>query len=313
MKHILFARIAWHPRYDGKYPVPYTGADWKEKQAGRFGEWHNFSKFKGMYYGHVKPSKHWTADLKNTGALSGAKSVNGITVIWVALDPSGGSKVVGWYKNVTMYSELQKRPRPLDEDYLFKAKVSDCVLVDEFQRTFEIKKQFRGLWYAKDEKSLKRKVLKYIEKYSDDIDKSAKNNKQNRGQGKKTDPYKRQKVEEAAITKVTNYFEKLGYTVDSVEKDNVGWDLEARLKDDLLKLEVKGLSQDNVLIELTPNEYKKMKEYNDSYKICVVNNALRKKPLLKIFSYSQQSSEWKDEQGNELKITEKLSAQMSIK
>lgn len=165
MTHILFARIAWHPRYDGKYPPPYTGADWKGKKEGRFGEWLNFSELKGIYYGYVKPSKWWSADLRNIGAPSGAESVSGITITWVAPDPNRGTKIVGWYRNATMYSALQKRPKPLNESYLFKAKVSDCVLIDESHRTFEIQKQFRYLWYAKKEKELRAKVLDYIEKY----------------------------------------------------------------------------------------------------------------------------------------------------
>jgi hypothetical protein len=89
MRHILFARIAWHPRYDGKYPLPYTGADWKGKEEGRFGEWLNFSELKGMYYGYVKPSKWWSADLRSIGAPSGAESIRDITTIWVAPDPNG--------------------------------------------------------------------------------------------------------------------------------------------------------------------------------------------------------------------------------
>ena len=47
-----------------------------------------------------------------------------------------------------------------------------------------------------------------------------------------------------------SYYEKLGYIVTSVERDNVGWDLTAVLGERELKLEVKGLSGSQVVVEL---------------------------------------------------------------
>lgn len=152
MKKIVFARIAWHQRYDGKYPLPYTGADWKEKTHGEFGEWGNFKKTGNKYYGWVKPSRFWTADLINVGAQPNATYVDGITVVWVASDPRGGSKIVGWYKNARMHNKLIKRPKPLKHDFLFEAKASDCVLIEESQRNFTINKKFRNIWYANKKK-----------------------------------------------------------------------------------------------------------------------------------------------------------------
>ena len=134
------------------YRTLHTGAGWKDKTEGDFGEWHNFREVNGKCYGWVKPSIHWSADLTNVGANSEDESVDGITVIWVAPDPSGGSKIVGWYKNARMYAELQKRPRPLKSAYLFQAKASDCVFIDEAQRVFVIDHKFRNLWYAKQSK-----------------------------------------------------------------------------------------------------------------------------------------------------------------
>jgi len=86
-------------------------------------------------------------------------------IVWVAPDPVGGSKIVGWYKNAKMHNELIKRPKPLKHNYLFEAKASDCVLIEESQRDFVISKKFRNLWYAnkKEDKSLKEKVSKYID------------------------------------------------------------------------------------------------------------------------------------------------------
>jgi hypothetical protein len=46
------------------------------------------------------------------------------------------------------------------------------------------------------------------------------------------------------VVKTDAYYTQLGYVVDSVEKDNKGWDLEAvhPILSEHLKLEVKGLS-----------------------------------------------------------------------
>jgi hypothetical protein len=129
---------------------------------------------------------------------------------------------------------------------------------------------------------------------------------------RQTDPYKRQRVEKSAIKLTTEYYESLGYAVDSVEKDNIGWDLEAILHGRLLRLEVKGLSQKELLIELTPNEYEKMRKYQDSYRICVVIDALDSEPLLRIFSFSSESGQWEDIKGNQLTITEITSARMAM-
>nr|QNO42421.1 hypothetical protein ODADPOMJ_00014 [Methanosarcinales archaeon ANME-2c ERB4] len=79
MNKIVFARIAWHQRYDGNYPLPYTGADWMGKKEGGIGEWENFKKVRNKFYGWAKPSKFWTANLSNVGAEPDATSIDGIT------------------------------------------------------------------------------------------------------------------------------------------------------------------------------------------------------------------------------------------
>ncbi len=160
-------------------------------------------------------------------------------------------------------------------------------------------------------KNLRKKVLNFIKtgkiRVSDKIKSS------NKGRSRQTDLLKRQKVEKVAITKTTKYYKKLGYAVSNIEKDNEGWDLEARTKHKLLRIEVKGLSQDNVNIELTPNEYDKMKKFKDTYRISVITNALRKSPRMQIFLYSPDTNGWEDEKGNVLEIEEKTSAVMKVK
>jgi len=69
----------------------------------------------------------------------------------------------------------------------------------------------------------------------------------------------------------------LGYKVNSVELDNLGWDLEVIRKQTILtilRVEVKGKSGSNISVDLTPNEYKKMMLYKNSYRLAVVTNVL---------------------------------------
>ena len=95
------------------------------------------------------------------------------------------------------------------------------------------------------------------------------------GQIRQPDPYKRQRVEQVAVKLTVEYYESLGYVVDSVEKDNVGWDLEAKLHNKLVRLEVKGLSQNELQIELTPNEYTSLQKYRETYRLCVVTDSAK--------------------------------------
>jgi hypothetical protein len=118
----------------------------------------------------------------------------------------------------------------------------------------------------------------------------------NGGSPRQPDPLLRQKIEQATIVETAAYYTYFDYTVDSVEADNIGWDLEAvhATRHLSLKLEVKGRSAFDCKIELTPNEYSKLKQHSESYRICVVTQALSKRDLA-ILAYSQESQRWEDQ------------------
>ena len=128
-----------------------------------------------------------------------------------------------------------------------------------------------------------------------------------KGISRQVDTYKRQKIEIIAINRTIKYYEKYGYTVETKENDNLGWDLDAVMDNITLKIEVKGLSQENVAIELTPNEYEKNEGIQREISYICCYNAL-KKPNLKIFSYNDEMGIWQDKEGNKLKIDERVSA-----
>jgi hypothetical protein len=124
------------------------------------------------------------------------------------------------------------------------------------------------------------------------------------------DPLLRQRVEQIAVETTTAHFTHLGYRVESVENDNVGWDLNAVLGKQDLKLEVKGLSGSQTVVELTPNEFAAMGEHRKSYRVCVVTTALTK-PCLEIFAYSPDSRQWKSSKRRVLHIEKIIAARCS--
>jgi hypothetical protein len=107
------------------------------------------------------------------------------------------------------------------------------------------------------------------------------------------DPHLRSQVERAAVEVTARHFTLSGYTVDSVEGDSCGWDLTALQGAEVLRLEVKGLSGSELVVELTPNEFARMQEHRDSYRLCVVINALAA-ARLSVFEYSADAGTWTD-------------------
>jgi len=81
-------------------------------------------------------------------------------------------------------------------------------------------------------------------------------------------------VEKAAVDAVIKHYKSLKYKVRTVEKENLGWDLEVSLGTKKQKIEVKGVSSNSIYFELTPNEYRRLAEYSTIYSVCVVCTAL---------------------------------------
>lgn len=96
-------------------------------------------------------------------------------------------------------------------------------------------------------------------------------------------------VERAAVNTVTAFYEARGFVVKSVEAENKGWDLEIRHGRKILyRVEVKGNKGENILVELTPNEYEKSGDAR--FRLAVVRNALLSAPVCAI--YGRDSEGW---------------------
>jgi hypothetical protein len=180
-------------------------------------------------------------NLTRLGASSSAESVRGVLAVWVATSPARGAFVLGWYKDATVYRNWQAPPpgsaRRYDGQecgYYVSARSDNAVLLPPDERVFPVPQATAGgfgksnVWYANEpekHRRLRLDLLRYVE--------TRRVSKPPKAEGshppRQPDPLLRQKVEEAAIKRTTAYFSRLRYLVDSVEQDNVGWDLTAVL------------------------------------------------------------------------------------
>ena len=295
---VLFCNVGWMEFYrgQGRGDAIKGGGSFVETEE-RGGEVCNFEPHGGFVHGYVRPPGK-TIDTKRIAGHD-AESIDNVLIVWTA--PRYGRSptvVVGWYRNATVFRGFQEfgRMPPVHEEneltgYRFRAKADDAELLSIDSRTFEIQKGKKGhmghsnIWYADSDegKSVVDRVLALVDGRPTF----------QRTKTRKTDPEHNAKVEEAAVRTVRKHFENLGYTVESVEKDNVGWDLEAYLGEKRrLRIEVKGLSGSGPVVELTPKEYKKLQEKADDYRLAIVTDAISRTPRLMICRFSGERRGW---------------------
>lgn len=312
---VLFCNVGWMEQYQGLGGDTITGGGAHVAQHGRGHEMCNFYNHKQTHFGYVQPPGT-QIDIERLGASSDQDELNGVTVFWTATRPTGGTTIVGWYENATVYREYQYHsstpPQQKKNDidgYWVKAATSSSVLLPIDARTFEIPRQVKGgmgqsnVWYADtpESKKLVQNALKLMS--------GAKLKPRKSGVPRNNDPLKKAAVEKAAIQTCCKHFVALGYHVESVEKENLGWDLEAINGKTKLRIEVKGLSGIVFSIELTPNEYKAFDLHRPDYRLAVVTNALES-PQLYVCRHSSETDAWQVEGSTkmQLKITVRQSA-----
>lgn len=286
-------------RYEGLLAGDHiTGGGSYVAERGRGYEICNFSGDANTFYGYVQPPGS-QIKINRIGANPDDDSINGVTVIWTAARPTGGTVVVGWYRNATVFRNYQTfshapeaHRRNRIDGYYIKAPSNLARLLPVDQRTLEIPRSVTGgmgqanVWYADNpkSKSIVKQVLDVVRGGMPRV--SVK-----KGQSGKQDQERKAKIEKIAIRTCCEHFEAMGYTLESVEKDNVGWDLEATSGKSTLRIEVKGLSGSDFSVELTPNEYQEFSKKTASYRLAVVRSAL-KSPALSICRYSKEQGTW---------------------
>lgn len=131
--------------------------------------------------------------------------------------------------------------------------------------------------------------------------------------GRQSDPQKRVELEKIAIGEATRWYEAQGYSVRSVERDCVGWDLEAECESHVLRVEVKGLSGRELIVGLTPNEYAAMqrKTIRPLYRLFVVSDGFGAIKTAE-FAYSAVEDCWADADSRRLSFREIVGAVASL-
>lgn len=136
----------------------------------------NFSNIDGRVYGYVQPTGQ--IRVEKLGARKNADYAQGVTVVWTAGPDSGGTAVVGWYTNATVYREPQpiKNPTTLQkknglDTYRISASVADANLLPVGKRELIIPRAVKGgigqsnVWFADKPESTEivARVLSLIE------------------------------------------------------------------------------------------------------------------------------------------------------
>lgn len=103
---MLFCNIGWAKHYDGRPgDLPRRGGSYNNENIGH--EICNFAPYQGKVFGYVQVKDRGQIRIERLGASKDAESVDGITVVWTAAPDGGGTAIVGWYKNATVYRHRQ--------------------------------------------------------------------------------------------------------------------------------------------------------------------------------------------------------------
>ena len=326
---MVFVNVGWMKDYAGPSPSDMPVGGHGYLKSGKIGhEVFNFAPLKGKVYGYVPRTAR--INLKNLGGSSSDEFVTPVTVVWIARNPSDKKTyIVGWYKGATIYRDNEhyifKRSKGFNVSYQVEAPESGATLLPFDQRLFRIptakEKGNLGqspVWYGGKDK-FRAEVAAYVAADGAFAENSKSGTK---GAKHQTDPELRKRIEVAAVRHATAYYlsrEGGSQVVDSVEKDGVGWDLNVTAPTGaVLKVEVKGLSGRDLVVELTPNEFEKMmsREHRAQYIIYVVTDALTPEARSHVFRHNAEASEgrnlvWRTSDGRQLAIKEIIAARLS--
>ena len=155
---ILFCNVGWMKLYNGiDGDSIQRGGSYNHEAVGH--EVCNFSDVDTKVYGYVQPTGR--LNISRLGAGKNDDYAGGVTIIWTASPNSGGTAIVGWYKNAKVYRDPQpiKKPTRLQKknginNYLISALASDTTLLPVNERSFMIPRAIKGgigqsnVWYA---------------------------------------------------------------------------------------------------------------------------------------------------------------------
>jgi prepilin-type processing-associated H-X9-DG protein len=149
---LLVMNVGWMTKYQGLEDDKITdGGEFVGKQ-GFGGEIFNFLPFEGFMYGYVQPpgkkENHFNSRIIHIERLvksANSYFVDGVLVTWAAKRPGGGTYLVGWYQNATVFRKWQPPPKGSKREfggeslgYYVKSREEDCILLAPVERTLKV-------------------------------------------------------------------------------------------------------------------------------------------------------------------------------
>lgn len=138
---MILCRLVWAERYDSKSEEIFAGNMRHPATHGFAHEQLNFAGENGSVYGYVENRGH-NIDIQKLGADAGSEFVDGVTVIFCAVDKlTLKLRVAGWYENATVYKTPQKpKEGSIREgwEYYFKVSPDNAHLIPATSRDLEV-------------------------------------------------------------------------------------------------------------------------------------------------------------------------------
>ena len=326
MTPVLVCNVAWMKHYRGKQKddKPLGGGSYP-RETGKANEIYNFFPHQGRVLGFVQATKN-TIRIERLGAKPDEDRVNGVTVAWAATDPEAGrTYVVGWYKNATVYRNQQAAPqdskryepgtKKLYGSYV-EASTADAHCLPVAERSLPVPRRGKGtmgrsmVWYPDSPHAdgFLRDLRTLMQNGFDALVKKG-SGRVSPGRSWQADVEKRTRVARLAVEAVGKWYEERGFAVSNVEDEKRGSDLVvAKPGSPPLQLEVKGLSGEEIGVELTPNEYRQMKTHR-TYRLCIVTRADKlAEQRVDSFHFLKREARLQDQDGQILRLVEVVGA-----
>jgi 5-methylcytosine-specific restriction enzyme A len=161
---LIFFNIGWMNKYNGIAGDSIErGGKYNKHFIGH--EVCNFTNNRGTLYGYVQPVGE-SIKIEKLGASTQDDQIDDVTVVWTAGPESGGTVVVGWYKEATVYRNLQRieNPNKLQKEngvtgFRVSASAEKAVLLPVEQRELIIPRAVKGgigqsnVWFAESKES----------------------------------------------------------------------------------------------------------------------------------------------------------------
>ena len=332
MDKIVFFSGGWMANYNGMGDDSISSGGKYVEKHDFGGEVYNFRDCDGICFGYVM-AKSGSIDLSRVDDSSAVDKKEDTICVFIARHPSGGRKIIGWYKNATLYSSYMEYSGdnravlvaegdwPSSQVGYYastESKNATLLSIDERLTAPKVPSGKGGfgqsnVWYADSDIGLdfREEVKNFITEYENHKALSTKREFR-RKEKSQVDIASNKMVESTAINRTIEYYTKLCYVCVSVEDKKYGWDIECSKDGILLLVEVKGLSQSDISVTLTRNEYEKMLQHKEQYRLSIVTNCQTKLQDINIFSYDNENSYWHDQFGNTLTIDEIVSARCTI-